>query len=76
MQPSPDLCLHCLRGEERLRRLVGGETHGLAASLCRAGLSLLSNPYGLGVRLRNGLYDRGWLRRRSASVPASSASAT
>ncbi len=35
----------------------------------RLGLRLLSAPYGLGVRLRNGLYDRGWRRVERAAVP-------
>ena len=41
--------------------LVAGRPRGPAAALLRAGLSGLAVPYGGVTRLRNALYDRGWL---------------
>lgn len=54
---------------ERYLALVRGETRGLSAALLRAGLRMASWPYGLGTRLRNLAYDRGWKRTHRASVP-------
>jgi tetraacyldisaccharide 4'-kinase len=49
--------------------LVRGERRGPLAGLARAGLRVASWPYGLGVRIRNRLYDRGWKTVRRAAVP-------
>ncbi|HZT82310.1 MAG TPA: tetraacyldisaccharide 4'-kinase [Gemmataceae bacterium] len=49
--------------------LVSGRARGPWPALVRGGLRLASVPYGLGVRLRNGLYDRGWRRVERAPVP-------
>src|SRR4051794_34087321 len=52
------------------RALVRGETRGPAAGLARLGLRLASVPYGLAVRVRNRLYNRGrkWVYKASAPV--------
>jgi len=55
--------------EARFRALVSGQAHGLWPALERAGLRLASWPYGLAVRLRNGMYERGWKQRHKAPVP-------
>ncbi len=49
--------------------LVSGKEPGLKASLLRAGLSLLSVPYRLGVGVRNRLFDLGWKHTHRAGVP-------
>ncbi len=49
--------------------LVSGRQRGLKAALLRAGLSLFSGPYRLGVAVRNRLYDLGWKRIHRAEVP-------
>jgi tetraacyldisaccharide 4'-kinase len=54
---------------ERFQELVSGRARGVWPSVQRGGLRLLSVPYGLGVRLRNRLYDRGWKRQLKAHVP-------
>jgi tetraacyldisaccharide 4'-kinase len=53
----------------RLDDLVSGRRRGPGASLLRGGLWLASLGYGLGVRLRNAAYTRGWKRIRHAAVP-------
>ncbi|HKI36014.1 MAG TPA: tetraacyldisaccharide 4'-kinase [Gemmataceae bacterium] len=55
--------------EARFRALVSGQTRGPWPALQRCGLWLASWPYGLGVRLRNGMYERGWKERHKAPVP-------
>ncbi len=47
------------RFEHTFLRLVRGETRGLLGFVGRAGLSALSLPYAIGVRLRNRKFDRG-----------------
>src|SRR5581483_1491630 len=54
---------------EAYRALVSGQSRGLLPSLERMGLTLASIPYGIGVRVRNGLHDTGWMRGYRASVP-------
>lgn len=49
--------------------LIRGERRGPLASLARAGLLVASWPYGLGVRIRNRLYDRGWKTAHRAAAP-------
>lgn len=41
----------------------------MAAALQRGGLWLASLPYGVAVRVRNRLYDRGWKEVQRVSVP-------
>jgi len=53
----------------RYRDVVSGQAHGVLPSLARAGLWLASLPYGVAVRVRNLLYDRGWLRAERVAVP-------
>ncbi len=55
--------------EARFRALVSGRWHGPGPALLRGGLWLASLPYGLAVRLRNGMYERGWKERYRAPVP-------
>ena len=50
------------------QRIVGSERRGLWAWLLRGGLWILSLAYGLGVRVRNGLYRIGWKRTCRAAV--------
>ncbi len=62
------------RGWQRVVRedvlsLIRGERRGPWARVQRGGLWLLSMPYGLAVRVRNRLYDRGWKKRHKAGVP-------
>jgi tetraacyldisaccharide 4'-kinase len=54
---------------ERYHDLVAGKSRGVLPAVQRVGLRLLSAPYGLGVRLRNWLFDRGWKRVARAAVP-------
>jgi tetraacyldisaccharide 4'-kinase len=49
--------------------LVRGERRGLGPSLARLGLGCASLPYGLGVKLRNIAYGRGWTKTHSPGVP-------
>ncbi len=49
--------------------LIRREKRGLVANLQRAGLAVLSWPYGLVVRTRNRLYAHGWLRSQRLDVP-------
>jgi tetraacyldisaccharide 4'-kinase len=49
--------------------LIRGQRCGPLAALQRAGLGLLSGPYGLGVCLRNRLYDGGWKQTIKVPVP-------
>lgn len=54
---------------EYYRELTSGKTRGMLAGLQRAGLWLLTVPYGMGVRARNGLFEIGWKKSIKASVP-------
>src|SRR5689334_22272695 len=58
--------------EARFRALVSGQSRGLGPALLRGGLWLASLPYGLAVRLRNGMYEWGWKQRHKAPVPGGS----
>ena len=49
--------------------LVRGERRGAWPALQRAGLRLAAVPYGAVVRVRNLLFDRGWLHSETAAVP-------
>lgn len=49
--------------------LIRGERRGPLAAFLRAGLRVASWPYGLGVRVRNQLYTRGWKTVHRAAVP-------
>jgi tetraacyldisaccharide 4'-kinase len=53
----------------RFHDLVSGRAAGLGPSLLRLGLRAASVPYGGAVRLRNQLYDRGWLAAYRPPVP-------
>ena len=55
--------------EARYRALVSGEARGPWPALLRGGLRLASLPYGLAVRLRNGMYEWGWKEKLKAPVP-------
>ena len=74
-------CVHRISRRRLLRcraAAVSGITiwHSSAASAAvsarfvqRSALSVLALAYGLGVRFRNLLFDRGWLRTKKAAVP-------
>ena len=49
--------------------LIRGEHQGMWPTIQRGGLRLASAVYGLGVRLRNQGYERGWKNRTQASIP-------
>jgi len=51
------------------RKLISGQVAPLAGIPLRLLLGVLSWPYGLIVRLRNGLYSRRWLSVHRARVP-------
>lgn len=52
----------------RYLELIRGRSRGPAAVMARGALRLASGPYGLVVRARNALFDRGW-RVSRAAVP-------
>ena len=54
--------------QETYRNLVSGHTSGPLAAFLRSILVLLSWPYSLVVRLRNGLYSSGVLRRHRVNA--------
>jgi tetraacyldisaccharide 4'-kinase len=54
---------------EHFHALVRGDRKGPGPGLQRSGLRVLSVPYGLGVRLRNWLFDHGWSKSVRAEVP-------
>jgi tetraacyldisaccharide 4'-kinase len=49
--------------------LVRGDRTGVWPALARAGLWALSLPYGVGARVRNWAFDRGWKTSHAAAVP-------
>jgi tetraacyldisaccharide 4'-kinase len=53
----------------RYLRLVSGQARGLGPALGRLGLRAASVPYELAVRLRNTVYERGWLRNQRVPAP-------
>jgi tetraacyldisaccharide 4'-kinase len=55
--------------KRRFLALARGETRGPAAAMQRFALRAASVPYGLAVRMRNTLYDRGWRKVWRAPVP-------
>lgn len=55
--------------DETFLVIVRGERRGPLAAAARFGLRVASLPYGVGVRVRNGLFDRGWKKTHAAAVP-------
>ena len=55
--------------ESGFRNLVSGQMNGMLASSLRMVLSIASLGYGLAIRIRNELFQRGWKSIRSAAVP-------
>lgn len=51
------------------RALVNGDARGVGPFLARGVLRAISLPYGAVVRVRNRLYDAGWLKAHLAGVP-------
>jgi tetraacyldisaccharide 4'-kinase len=51
----------CDMDEKRVRDIMGGRHRGVTSSLLRAGAWAMSNPYGLLMRIRRGLYRLGLL---------------
>ncbi|MGE5192692.1 MAG: tetraacyldisaccharide 4'-kinase [Deltaproteobacteria bacterium] len=49
--------------------LLAGQKHGLAPALARVALRIAALFYGLGIRVRNGAYDRGWKKSERAALP-------
>ena len=49
--------------------IVRGRRRGIGPALARAGLRVLSIPYGWGARLRNWGFDQGWKTSVAASIP-------
>lgn len=54
---------------ERFHDVVSGRARGIGPGVARMGLSALALPYGIGARLRNRAYDRGWRTVRRAGAP-------
>ena len=55
--------------ESGFRNLVNGQTKGGPASSLRMALSIASLGYGLAIRIRNDLFERGWKSIHRAAVP-------
>jgi len=55
--------------QQTYRNIISGQARGLGAAIARLSLRGLSWPYGAVVRVRNGLYSRGWLAAHAAEVP-------
>jgi len=55
--------------EQYFHALIRGEKRGVGPAFQRGGLRLVSMLYGLGVRLRNWSFDRGWKRSEASRVP-------
>ena len=49
--------------------VISGERRGLGAALQRLLLSAAAVPYSVAVRVRNFLFERGWLASKKAAVP-------
>jgi tetraacyldisaccharide 4'-kinase len=49
--------------------LVRGERRGVWPAVQRAGLRLAAFPYGAAVRVRNLMFDRGWLHSTKVAAP-------
>ena len=54
---------------ETYHAIVRGQRRGIGALAARAGFRVASWPYGLAMRIRNALFDRGWKRTFRAAVP-------
>lgn len=54
---------------QRFHDLASGHANGIAASITRCGMWLASKGYGLGVGIRNRLYDWQWLAVTRARIP-------
>jgi tetraacyldisaccharide 4'-kinase len=54
---------------ETYHEIVSGRRRGFGAAAARAGFRIASWPYGLAMRVRNGLYGIGWTRTFRAAVP-------
>ncbi|MBN2131867.1 MAG: tetraacyldisaccharide 4'-kinase [Sedimentisphaerales bacterium] len=55
--------------QQTYRNILSGQARGFGAALARLSLRGLSWPYGAVVRVRNGLYSRGWLATHAAEAP-------
>ena len=55
--------------ESGFRNLVNGQMKGGQASSLRMALSIASLGYGLAIRIRNDLFERGWKSIHRAAVP-------
>jgi len=55
--------------ESGFRNLVSGQTNGVLASALRMALGVASLGYGLAIRIRNELFQRGWKSIQRVAVP-------
>lgn len=55
--------------EQYFHALIRGDRRGIGPALLRGGLRLIETVYGVGVRLRNWSFDRGWKKSEAAAVP-------
>jgi tetraacyldisaccharide 4'-kinase len=55
--------------QEGYRKLISGQSNGLAAAVLRFLLGVAAIGYLLVVRLRNFLYSNGWLKTHTSDVP-------
>lgn len=53
----------------RFESILDGSSRSIASHMLRGGLWVASQPYGIAVRARNWMYDRGWFESRSAPLP-------
>ncbi|MEQ9406969.1 MAG: tetraacyldisaccharide 4'-kinase [Fuerstiella sp.] len=55
--------------EQIFRRIISGQTQGIAASCVRGLLWLLQWPYAVAILVRNLMFDRGWRPQITVDVP-------
>ncbi len=55
--------------QQAYRKLISGESTGLAAVTLRLFLAIAAAAYSIGIRLRNFLYSKRWLKTYTADVP-------
>jgi tetraacyldisaccharide 4'-kinase len=54
--------------QESYRRLISGQNRGLGSALLRAVLGVAAMVYSVIIRLRNFLYEKGWLRAHRSNA--------
>jgi tetraacyldisaccharide 4'-kinase len=53
----------------RIESILNGDSRSIASHGLRGLLWVASQPYGFVIRVRNWMYDRGWLPSKSAALP-------